>query len=81
VLGEVHLVDLRRDSPDRAALAVGDPGSPAGVLEEVVARGKSLALLDIQRGNPGRISGVETVRQGQEIAQAAAPGHHLQCEL
>jgi hypothetical protein len=55
MLLQMHFINLSGDSPYRPAIFEGDPTAPPGMLEEVIMRRETLALLKIQRGNPGWI--------------------------
>ena len=78
VLLLLQFVDLRGDPTHRVTIAPGDPGSPARMLEKMVLGGKTLALENIQRSNPGRVRSVDSVWHREEMPQLTTLRHHFQ---
>ncbi|MGD1982474.1 MAG: hypothetical protein PVF93_01060 [Chromatiaceae bacterium] len=62
----MQLIDLRCDSTHRPTVTPRDPSSPSRVFEKMVLGGEAQALFQIQRCHPVRVSGVDTMGDGQK---------------
>src|SRR5262245_52182257 len=67
---EVFAVDLRGDSADALAIAVGGEDDAFGMLEErVLLRAESLLQLEVERADVARVVSVDDIDDVQKVAE------------